>query len=48
MIDRGFQLMIPKEAEEEVLEEKLYDYQLKFTLFQREFVLNFSVKQKQE
>ena len=48
MIDRGFQLMIPRETEEEVPDQKIYDYQLKFTLFHREFVLKFSINQKQE
>ena len=46
MIDRGFQLMIPKTQKEEPKE--LYDYKISFTLFKKEFILSFKVKQKQE
>ena len=45
MIDRGFQLMIPKEPKE-VSSKELYDYQIKFTLFKKEFVLKFKVNDR--
>ena len=44
MIDRGFQLMIPREKE--VPQKELYDYQIKFTLFKKEFVLKFKVNDR--
>lgn len=45
MIDRGFELMIPRKKEEP---KDYYDYNIKFTLFKKEFVLSFKVKQKPE
>ena len=43
MIDRGFELMIPKQKE---VPKDVYDYKVSFTLLGREFTLSFKVKQK--
>ena len=39
MMDRGFQLMIPKSKEEK----QRFNYVIRFTLFNREFSLSFKV-----
>ena len=44
-MDRGFQLMIPKEKEED--KETSYNYTLKFSLFGREFMLSFKINRKE-
>ena len=44
MIDRGFELMIPKEKE---VTKSRFDYQIKFSLFKREFMLSFKVNRKE-
>ena len=43
-MDRGFQLMIPKEKE---VKKSKFDYKIKFSLFGREFVLSFKVNRKE-
>ena len=45
MMDRGFELMIPKEKKESI--EQKFDYVIKFTLFNREFCLSFKVNRKE-
>jgi len=42
MIDRGFELMIPKTMEE--TKKDVFNYEIKFTLFKKEFSLRFKVK----
>ena len=44
MMDRGFQLMIPKEKEEAKPE---FNYGIKFSIFGREYVLSFKVNRKE-
>ena len=41
-MDRGFELMIPKEKE--VQKEPVFNYEIKFVLFKKEFNLRFRVK----
>ncbi len=41
-MDRGFELMIPKPKEEP--EEPVFNYEIKFVLFKKEFNLRFRVK----
>jgi len=43
-MDKGFELMIPRPAEEEVKED--YEYKVKFTFFKKEFVIRLSIKSK--
>ena len=43
-MDRGFQLMIPKEKEEKKPE---FNYGIKFSIFGREFALQFKVNRKE-
>ena len=40
-MDRGFELMIPKPKEEP---EPVFNYEIKFVLFKKEFNLRFRVK----
>ena len=44
-MDRGFQLMIPKEKEE--VKKPEFNYGIRFSLFGREFVLSFKVNRKE-
>tara|TARA_R100000697_G_scaffold38161_2_gene50360 strand:+ start:295 stop:429 length:135 start_codon:yes stop_codon:yes gene_type:complete len=44
-MDKGFQLMIPKEKEETKV--NLFDYGIRFSLFGREFNLSFKVNRKE-
>ena len=44
MMDRGFQLMIPKEKEE--VQKTEFDHGIKFSLFGREYMLSFKVRRK--
>jgi len=41
-MDRGFELMIPKEKEEP--KEPVFNYEIKFVLFKKEFNLRFRVQ----
>ena len=42
-MDRGFELMIPQPKEEEP-KEPVFNYEIKFVLFKKEFNLRFRVK----
>jgi len=42
-MDRGFELMIPK-PKEEPPEKEVFNYEIKFVLFKKEFNLRFRVK----
>ena len=44
-MDRGFELMIPKPKQKEDKTE--FNYGIKFSLFGREFVLQYSIKRKE-
>ena len=44
MMDRGFELMIPKQKE---VIEPTFNHVIKFTLFNREFCLSFKVNRKE-
>ena len=44
-MDRGFQLMIPKEKEEDQKSE--FNYGIKFSIFGKEFSLSFKVNRKE-
>ncbi len=42
--NKGFELMIPKPKEEK---ENLFNHQIKFTLFNKEFEFSFNVTKKE-
>ena len=46
-MDRGFELMIPRAKQEEEPKDK-FKYEIKFTLFKREFRLCLNVKHTTE
>ena len=46
-MDRGFNMMVPK-AKEVVKTQHVFDYEIKFVLFKKEFNLSFKVKQRNE
>ena len=46
MMDRGFELMIPKSKEEDKNKDT-FNYGLKFTLFGSEYSLQFKVNRKE-
>ena len=45
-MDRGFNMMIPKS--QEVTTQHVFNYEIKFVLFKKEFNLSFKVKQRNE
>jgi hypothetical protein len=46
-MDRGFELMIPKDKQEEQ-PNFIFNQKIQFSIFGREFNLSFNLKQKQE
>jgi|TARA_B110000444_G_C18761057_1_gene557611 hypothetical protein len=48
-MDRGFEVMLPRNKDEEASEpEFIFNHEIHFSIFGKEFNLSFSVKQKQE
>ena len=46
-MNKGFQVMVPLKGEDQETKED-FKYEMKFSLFKKEFLLQFKVKPKQE